>query len=74
MKLIAHLALALLVSAPLACTVGCGDSNQPVDVLQGQSREDLDAQADAISAEFERSGEESDTPGPTAEEEAMNRS
>ncbi|WP_044250923.1 hypothetical protein [Rhodopirellula sp. SWK7] len=74
MKIIAHLIVALLVSAPLACTIGCGDSNQPVDVLEGQSREDLDAQAEAISAEFESSVEETETPGPTPEEEAMNRS
>ncbi|MBB3206556.1 hypothetical protein FHS27_002365 [Rhodopirellula rubra] len=74
MKMITNLTLALFVSVPFACTIGCGDSNQPVDVLQGQSREDLDAQADAISAEFERSGEESEMAGPTAEEEAMNRS
>ncbi|EMI18063.1 secreted protein [Rhodopirellula maiorica SM1] len=74
MKTIAQLILALAVSTPLLSTVGCGDSNEPINVVEGQSREDLDAQAGAISSEYERTAEESNNQEPTAEEKAMNRS
>ncbi|WP_372720173.1 hypothetical protein [Novipirellula sp.] len=74
MKTFAHLIMAMTLSAPLFCTLGCSDSNEPVNVVEGQSREDLDAQAGAISSEYERTAEEAASDGPTAEEKAMNRS
>lgn len=67
MKPFYNLFVALILFAPIVCSVGCG-SNEPINVMEGQSREDLDAQAEAMY-----SGEEEFvTPPPTDEERAMN--
>ncbi|SMP73218.1 hypothetical protein SAMN06265222_11658 [Neorhodopirellula lusitana] len=71
MKPICRLFVALVLFAPVTCLVGCG-SNEPINVTDGQSKEDLAAQSAAIAEEYDRMAEQDETLPPTAEEKAMN--
>ncbi|SMP76038.1 hypothetical protein SAMN06265222_12069 [Neorhodopirellula lusitana] len=71
MKHFHPLIVGLILFAPIACSVGCG-SNEPINVMEGRSREELDAEAQSIYSEYEESAEQNEMPAPTAEERAMN--